>query len=1077
MKLRISVIIILLLGSFGNSFGQFGQNKVQYKFYNWNYIQTTHFDIYFDENSPEIAEFTAYVAETSINDMQTRLKYEINNRIPIIVYNSHNDFQETNTTDEYLSQGVGGFTEPFKNRVVLPFEGSYTKFRHVINHELVHAFMMDMLYGGTVQNIIAKGISLQLPLWYMEGMAEYISSDWETNSEMFVSDAVLHETLPDIPMLNGYYAYRGGQSLLYYISKKYGREKIGEILEKTKGTGSVDEGIKASIGLTIEELNDNWKKYLKKEYWPQIDKRSDPDEFAKRLTNNKKDGGFYNTSPAISPQGDKIAFISDRDVYLNIYIMNAFDGKIIKEVVESGRTNDFEELNVLFPSLTWSPDNKKIALSVKSGGFDVIQIVDTETEESEHLPIKLEGIESVSWSPDSSCIAFIGSNNKQSDVYLFNFNSKQLDNLTNDIFSEEDITWSPDSKSVIFSSDRGDYLAEKMLPKDFVIYKHNYRQLDLYKYDFNTKDVYRITDWKYSNEKSSAVSDDGKTLIFVSDKNGIDNLYKISLDKINDTTKSCLGKAFPITNSLSGVSQLSITKDTKKLVFTGLYNTGYNIFLISNPFELEKIADELEYTKFMAEYIDKKTHPEIDSSVTKVDSIKISIPKLVKFDETIVSTIAKPDSVEGNTERDIFVGSVVQHKDSTSIVKDEEYKNYIFGGDTFLVDSTKIDTTRQNLFTQKLDEDGNYLVNKYKINFSPDLIYANAGYSSLYGLLGTTVLSFSDMLGNHRLVGVTSLQVDLKNSDYGLAYYYLKNRTNYGIEGFHTARFVYLSRPLGSELYRFRSFGGVFSINYPISRFYRLDAGLSLLNVSSENLDDYTVPAEKELYIIPSISIVHDNTLWGYFSPIQGERFNLTLFGNTGINDRTKAFYSITWDYRKYFRFWYDNSFVFRLSGGYSGGANPQRFFIGGTENWINRHFSTTEVPLTNASDFAFLTPALPLRGYDYAEQLGTKYTLLNLELRMPIIRYLVTGPLPILFQNILGGAFIDMGSAWDNTKKLKLFGKNEGNATVTKDLLIGTGVGIRFNFIFLWRVDCAWAYNGQHFTRPRYYLSLGLDF
>ncbi len=1075
MKLVNLVVFLLFFGLLSNSYSQFGQNKVQYKSYTWNYIQTIHFDIYFGSESPEIAEFTAFVAESSLKDLQTRLKYEINNRIPLIIYNSHNDFQETNTTDEYLSQGVGGFTEPFKNRVVLPFEGSYEKFRHVISHELTHAFMMDMLYGGTIQNIIAKGISLQLPLWYMEGMAEYMSSNWETNSDMFISDAIINESLPDIQMLNGYYAYRGGQSLFYYISKKYGVEKIGEILEKIKGSGSVDEGIKASIGLTLEELNDNWKKFLKKEYWPQIENRLDPDEFSKRLTNNKKDGGFYNTSPAISPQGDKIVFISDRDVYLNIFVMNALDGKIIKRIVESGRTNDFEELNVLFPSLTWSPDNKKVALSVKSGGYDIIQVIDTEEDESEALPFKLEGIESVSWSPDSNKIALIGSNNKQSDVYIYNFEKKELVNVTNDIFTETDITWMPDCKGIIFSSDRGEYTNISKAPKDFEIYNHNFRQFDLYKMDLLSKQINRITDWKYSNEKSAVVSPDGLSLIFVSDKNGIDNLYKIDISKYdNDTTSYVNQTVYPITNSLSGINQLSLTKDTKKLVFTSLYNTGYNIYELNNPFDFEKVSNELVPTKFMKDYVDKINNTTKDS--TKSDSIFISSPKVIVYNKIEPVKQEKVDSLI-NKEPEIFVGSLIQPKDSATISKDEDYKNYIFGGDTFIIDSTRIDTTRQNLFTQKLDEDGNYLVNKYKINFSPDLIYANAGYSSLYGLLGTTVLSFSDMLGNHRLVGVTSLQVDLKNSDYGLAYYYLANRVSYGIQGFHTARFVYLSRPYGSQLYRFRNYGAVFSVSYPISRFYRIDGGFSALNVSSENLDDLSIPKEKTLFLLPSLSLVHDNTLWGYFSPIQGNRFSLTVFGNPGIGDKNKSFYSGVWDYREYFRFWYDNSFVFRLSGGYSGGGNPQRFFIGGTENWINRKFTTQEVPINSASDFAFLTPALPLRGYDYAQQIGTKYSLLNLELRMPLIRYLVTGPLPILFSNILGAAFVDMGSAWDNTKQLKLFEKNEKNDTVTKDLLIGTGFGIRMYFIFLWRVDCAWAYNGQHFTRPRYYLSVGLDF
>lgn len=1076
MKLKSFVVVLFLFsGLFSQSiYAQFGQNKVQYKTFDWHFIQTTHFDIYFDYKSPDIAEFAAHIAEGALNDLQLRLKYKINNRIPLIIYNSHNDFQETNTTDEYLSNGVGGFTEPFKNRVVLPFEGSYDKFRHVIHHELVHAFMMDMLYGGTVQNIIARGISLQLPLWYMEGMAEYMSTNWETNSDMFVSDGIIHESLPDIPMLNGYYAYRGGQSLMYYIATKYGDEKIAEILEKTKGLGSVEEGIKASIGLTIEELNENWKKFLKKEYWPQIDKRTDPDEFAKRLTNNKKDGGFYNTSPAISPQGDKIAFITDRDIFLNIYIMSAYDGKIIKRVVESGRTNDYEELNVLFPSLTWSPDNIHLALSVKFSGYDIIQVINTEKETVETLPFKLDKIESVSWSPDSTKIVFIGANNKQSDLYLYNFSTKQLTNLTDDIFTETDISWSPDSKSIVFSSDRGKYLKKDLIPEDFEIYNHNFRQFDLYKLNLNNNNIVRITDWEFSNEKSPIVSEDGNQLLFVSDKNGIDNIYKISIKELNDSSKSYVGNTvFPITNSLSGINQLSATADKKKLVFTGLYNTGYNIFLLNNPFEAEKIGDELEYTKFMQKVIaDNKKSVNV---VKLVDTLKISQPKLVTFNDSTLTVKKSQEIIE--EEPGIFVGTIIQDKDTTLTKSDEEYKNYIFGGDTFITDSTKVDTSKVNLFTQKLDENGNYLVNKYKVNFSPDLIYANAGYSSLYGLLGTTVLSFSDMLGNHRLIGVTSLNVDLKNSDYGLAYYYLANRTNYGIEGFHTARFVYLSRPYGSELYRFRNYGAVFSISYPLSRFYRFDAGFSVLNVSSENLDDYTVPKEQALFLIPTVSFVHDNTLWGYYSPIQGNRTSLTLFGNPGADDKRKSFYSAVWDFREYFRFWYDNGFVFRFSGGYSGGANPQRFFIGGTENWINRHFSTEEIPINSASDFAFLTPALPLRGYDYAEQIGTKYSLLNLELRMPLIRYLVTGPLPILFQNILGSAFIDMGSAWDNTKELKFFEKNSTGNTVTKDLLIGSGYGIRFNFIFLWRVDCAWSFDGQHFSKPKYYLSLGLDF
>jgi outer membrane protein assembly factor BamA len=381
------------------------------------------------------------------------------------------------------------------------------------------------------------------------------------------------------------------------------------------------------------------------------------------------------------------------------------------------------------------------------------------------------------------------------------------------------------------------------------------------------------------------------------------------------------------------------------------------------------------------------------------------------------------------------------------------------------------------MFSESLDEEGNYLVNRYKINFTPDIVYANAGYSTLYGLLGTTILSFSDVLGNHRLIGQTSLQIDIKNSDYGLAYYYLKERLDVGFQAFHTARFLYQNGFFGSELYRFRNFGLVGYASYPLDRFNRVDFGLSFMSVSAENLDNPFVAIDRNSFLIPSIGFVKDNTLWGYYSPIEGSRYFLNLFGDPGIIKSRQSFYSLTFDYRKYWRFWFDNGFVARISGGFSGGGNPQRFFVGGTENWINRNFATGGVPINNSSDFAFLSPVMPLRGYDYAEKLGTKYTLANLELRMPLIRYLLTGPLPLFFQNILGTAFIDAGSAWDNTSKLKLIGKNSDDKTVTNDLLIGTGVGFRLYFLFLWRLDIAWKYDFDKFSAPRYYLSIGLDF
>lgn len=1048
----------VLLSCYSISQAQFGQNKVNYKNYDWYFIQSKHFDVYFTKGGEKAAEFTAKYAEESLQKIQQDINYQISARIALIVYNSHNDFQETNVTDEYLSGGTGGFTEPFKNRVVFPFEGSYKKFHHVIAHELVHAIMRDMYYGGTIQNIVSRGITLQLPLWFWEGTAEFLSQGWETNSDMFIRNAIMNDALPDIPQLNGYLAYRGGQSLFRFISDTYGRQKIGELLNRIQNLGSLEPALKASIGIGLEELNERWKKSVKKEFWPDIKDFQDPDTFAKRLTNNKKDGGFYNASPSLSPQGDKIAFISDRDIYLDVYLMDAVDGKIIKKLLESGKTNDFEELNVLHPSIAWAPDNKRIAISSKNAGFDIVAVINTESEEKEELPFHLPGIESISWSRDGNKLALVGHTASQSDIYIYDFTTKQLTNLTNDIFSDFDPTWLPDGSKVVFSSDRTDRLVQSIPNDKFDVGNFSFEQLDLYSIDINTKTVSRLTDWKFSSEKFSAVIGNGQELIFVSDKNGIDNLYKMSIKD-----GKAVSKPVPITNSLSEITQPSVSADGKKLVFSALYNLGYNIFMLNNLPEMKVEQDSLRYTNYMSSLI-------VPTTIKKNQEEIVDSRKVTKQDDAV------NDSTLADDKSNIFVGQYISDKPEKDDSNSVNYSKYVFANLDKESDSLQI-AKRNEMFKESLDPNGNYFVNKYKINFSPDLVYANAGYSTLYGLLGTTILSFSDVLGNHRLIGQTSLQIDIKNSDYGLAYFYLKERMDIGIQAFHTARFLYQSSIWGDELYRYRSFGLIASASYPFNRFNRFDFGLNVLRVSSENLDSYDVPADQKTFILPTISLIKDNVLFGYTAPIEGVRYNLTVFGDPGITKSRQSFFSITGDYRKYWRFWYDNGFAIRFSGGFSGGANAQRFFIGGTENWINRTFKTGGVPISSASDFAFLSPAMPLRGYDYAERIGTKYTLMNMELRIPIIRYLLTGGLPLFFQNILGVAYLDAGSAWDETQKLKLIGRNENGNIATQDLLLGTGVGFRLYLIFLWKLDIAWKYDLDKFSAPRYYISIGLDF
>lgn len=1052
---RFILISLILSGIAVNTDAQnsvFGKNKVQYKDFHWQYIQTDHFDIYFSQDGYDLAQFSANASEAAYVSIKKLLRYEINNRISIVVYNSHNEFQQTNVVNEYMEEGIGGVTELFKNRVVVPFEGNYGQFRHVIHHELVHAVLNDMFYGGTIQSLISNKAPVQLPMWMNEGIAEYAALKWDNNSDMFLRDATVHNYLPPINYLSGYFAYRGGQSVWYYIANKYGEQKIAEIFSKIKSARSIEKGFKSTIGLSVKELSERWEKEQKVYYWPDISKREEPADFSyKRMTNHTKDGNFYNTSPAISPQGDKIAFISDRNDYFDVYIMSALDGEILDKVINGQKTNNFEEMHLLTPRITWSPDGKKLALAVKAGERDAIFLIDVKSGKQEKIQLDLDGVFSVAWSNDGNLLAFVGVKSPQSDIYTYNITTKEVKNLTNDIFSDNDPVFSPDGKTIYFTSDRGDITSPSMISKNFKIWKYDFGQTDLYSVNVSTGTIQRITTQPNCSKTSLVVSPDGKKILYIADVNGINNIYAQELDS---------GKYYPITNSISGLYQLSLSHDGSKLVFASLNEAGFDIYLMLRPLERKLNVTALEPTEFY--------------------KMKYKLPREEKPKEVVTLTPSS-DTIAVHSNVVIVADTVGMETTYNSGAK-ANLSNYVFSSETMHDTTNAPPPISQVEITDNQDVDSNYVPRRYKLNFSPDLIYGAANYDTFYGMEGSTVLAFSDMLGDHQIVFQTNLLIDLKNSDYGISYLYLPGRIDWGFQAFHNAKFISVSDSIYMYRdYRFSTWGVGALASYPIDRFNRIDVSLMWLNLSRDDLYDPTNPSQNRSFILPWISYINDNSLWQgeWFGPNNGSRFNFTFYGTPKIGNDGLNIQTFTADYRSYLRLAKDFIFAYRLSGGMSVGGNRQNFLLGGTEGWINYRLATSEIPITNVEDFAFLTQVLPLRGYDYAQQIGTKFAVTNMEFRFPLLKYLIFGAVPIGFANILGTAFVDMGSAWSNDHSWRAFNKDPNDGSiVTNDLLIGTGVGTRlFLFGIPIRFDIAWRFRVGSFSEPYYYFALGPDF
>ncbi len=998
----------------------FGKNKVQYKDFEWFYIQSEHFDVYFTEGGNGVASYVAQTAEKSYQMLRKDFRYDLVDRIKIIVYNSHNDFGQTNVDLSPSEESVGGFTEFFKNRVVIPYEGEWEKFRHVIHHELTHAVMLQMVYGAGAQSIITGLTQMQMPLWFIEGLAEYESRGWDIESDMFMRDATVNGYVPPVEYLYAFMAYKGGQSVLKYIADRYGDEKIGELLGKIKLTKSMQGGLKEAIGIDQEELTERWHLYLKRKYWPDIADRQEPEEFAKEWTDHVKSRNFINTSPAISNRGDKVVYMSDRDDYFDIFLASTIDENREKKLVHGQRAGNLEELHWLKgPAFSWSPDDKKIVFSAKSGAQDALHIVDVRSGDIvKSLELGFDGIYNPSWSPKGDEIAFMGVKKGQSDIYAYNIKDKKTRQITNDIFSNVEPSWSPDGSKLLFASDRGEYLSE--YPEDLTPHDFDIKDYNIYEMNADGSDIQLVASSPFI-ERVPIYAPDGKHIAFTSDKSGVNNIYAMDLET---------GEEWPITNAITGVFSPTWGGEANRLAFASFYNAGYDIYIMKNPLDIKPGDVVVQETQYV-----KELHEE----------------KETESPEDLITDIETGEDLEEKT------------------AQTQEYRNFIFDED--FADGFISQIEEEKVFLDSVEyaePDGDFKVNPYEIEFSPDLVYGSVGYNQFFGTQGYTTMMFSDVMGDHRLNIAANLFGDFRNADYQFTYLYLPNRLDVGASAYHNAYFFWSS---GTGWIRDRYYGLSLFLSNPFDRYRRITFGMSLSGINREYLDwpdeyadelirlGYLSPRNR-YFVLNNLSYTKDTTVWGYTGPSNGTRYSAGVTYSPKLGEDGIGFTTLRTDFRKYFRVKRDYIFAIRGSGGMSMGMHPQKFFLGGLPNWINYDYQGG-LRIEHVEDIYFASFEMPLRGAQYYELVGNRYFLTNFEFRFPLIRQILMGfPLPIYFSNIGGALFTDIGYAWDkgNPDGLKPFVKAPNGLVMTKDAFASFGFGVRLNLgIFLLRMDLAW--------------------
>ena len=560
------IVSFLVIDSSPAAAQYFGSQKVQYETFDWQIMETDHFDVHFYPEEQVVTQDAARMSERWYTRLSRAFQHEFVKK-PIIFYADHPDFQQTNTTWGQLTEGTGGFTDALRNRVVMPFTGTYFENDHVLGHELVHVFQYDLSSsagGGGLQGLN------RLPLWLIEGMAEYLSLGREdAHTAMWMRDAALRGELPTIRQLTTdtrFFPYRYGQALWAYVAGRYGDAAVTEVFRYATRAG-FEVALERVLGVNSEQLSQDWITSIRATYLPVLAGRQRPEDAGDRILHEDEPGAM-NLAPAVSPDGQFVAFFGRREIFtIDLYIADARTGEIVTELTSPDRDEHFDALSFIQSAGSWSPDGQKFAFIVFADGDNQIAIIDIDSRNVEQR-FSVEGVgavQTVAWSPDGSRIAFSGMSGGLSDLYVLDLASGSVRQMTDDRYANLHPAWSPDGGTIAFTTDAGTDLNQLV-----------YGEMRLSLLDVGSGQTRLLQLFPSGKHMNPQFSPDGRDLYFLADPHGFTDLYRVELgtDQIYQVTNLATG--------ISGISSLSpamsVAAGNGRVMFSVFENSGNNIY-------------------------------------------------------------------------------------------------------------------------------------------------------------------------------------------------------------------------------------------------------------------------------------------------------------------------------------------------------------------------------------------------------------------------------------------------------------------------------------------------------------------
>ncbi len=553
-------------------FSYFGKNKVKYTDFEWHVYRSPHFDVYYyPEEEPFLEQVVSY-AESAFLHLSQALDHEPKFRIPLIYYKTHGEFEQTNVTLYPLSEGVGAFAEPLENRMVLPIDQPSDKLYALITHELTHIFTYSILF----QDSAGRAIRGNPPGWLMEGLASYMAKDEDTIDQMIIRDAVVNGLVPPITQVRGvaFLVYRFGHAAFDFIESEFGAEGIRTFLSEYRKVllnANIEKSIKESFGIEAEEFDRRFQKWLRKRYLPFLLERGEPEDYGKEV--GIKLPGIFTFSPALSPSGELIAVMTTKAGEIDVAIIDAKDGEMIRNLTK-GLTTQYDYLVAsIFEGkndLSWSPSGDEVAVFARSGNKRLLLVYNAVTGKQVRADvIPVDEAESPAFSPDSERILFSANKNGQTDIYEYNLKTKALTNITNDQFYDANPAWSADGKTVLFNRRINAYA------KIFLL-------------DYEDPSQKTQVTFGESSDIQPSFSRDGKLIYFATDQSqsGVFNIASLDLES---------GEVREYTNVVAGhfsPKELSDDDGRRVAVSTAFWRGRFRLYTVNADKPVRVISPE-----------------------------------------------------------------------------------------------------------------------------------------------------------------------------------------------------------------------------------------------------------------------------------------------------------------------------------------------------------------------------------------------------------------------------------------------------------------------------------------------------